>query len=71
MGGASSHGWSLSKDPIGQGHGEWNGNRERLYGMAMGCPGRAKIAENWSKTSNHEDFGSRFVRIDFRLGRSP
>ena len=37
--------------PIGQGHGEWNGNRERLHGMAMGCPGRAKIAENKSKTS--------------------
>ena len=28
------------QDPIGQGHGEWNGNRERLYGMAMGLPGK-------------------------------
>ena len=59
------------QDPIGQGHGEWNGNRERLYGMAMGCPGRAKIAKNKSKASNYEDFGSRLVQIDFRLGRSP
>ena len=59
------------QDPIGQGHGEWNGNRERLYGMAMGCLGRAKIAKNKSKTSNYEDFGSRLVQIDFRLGRSP
>ena len=70
MGGASSHGWSLSKDPIGQGHGEWNGNRERLYGMAMGCPGRAKIAENRSKTSKNKDFGSRLVQIEPGPGRS-
>ena len=30
------------QDPIGQGHGEWNGNRERLYGMAMGLPGKGQ-----------------------------
>ena len=30
------------QDPIGQGHGEWNGNRQRLYGMAMGLPGKGQ-----------------------------
>ena len=30
------------QDPRGQGHGEWNGNRERLYGMAMGLPGKGQ-----------------------------
>ena len=45
--------WSLMvslyrpwQDPIGQGHGEWNGNRERLYGMAMGLRGKAR---SWPK----------------------
>ena len=28
------------QDPIGQGHGEWNGNREKLYGMQWRCPER-------------------------------
>ena len=30
------------QDPIRQGHGEWNGNKERLYGMAMGLPGHGQ-----------------------------
>ncbi len=30
------------QDPIGQGHGEWNGNREKPYGMGMGCLGGAE-----------------------------
>ena len=33
------------QDPIGQGHGEWNGNRERLYGMAMGLPGKGQNSQ--------------------------
>ena len=38
------------QDPIGQGHGEWNGNRERLYGMAMGLPGAHRP---WPERTGH------------------
>ena len=37
------------QDPIGQGHGEWNGNRERLYGMAMGLPGKGQNNQKYVK----------------------
>ena len=38
------------QDPIGQGHGEWNGNREKLYSKpirhAKGAPVMAKMVKN-------------------------
>ena len=43
----------------------------RASALPRAHPGRAKIAKNKTKTSNYEDFGSRLVQIDFRLGRSP
>ena len=55
---------------IGQGHGRWNGIGKEPHFQPMGQKMK-KIGPKIAKKSKIEDFGSRLVQIDFRLGRSP
>ena len=68
------------QDPIGQGHGEWNGNREKLYRKpirhAKGVPVMAKIAKNKSQNiiwvevgPNEKRIGSFSMKFHFGTSR--
>ena len=56
---------------IGQGHGQWNGIGKEPHFQPTGQKTtKRKIGPKFEKKSKIEDFGSRLVQIDFRLGRS-
>ena len=64
-------GGRLYKGNIGEGHGRWNGIGKEPNFQPTGQKMKKKIGAKMAKTSFYEDFGSRLVQIDFRLGRSP